>query len=409
MLGHLKPTLCGLSENGKAQYWQFYCSVCSSLRSQNNLAYSFLLNNEMTLLLAAFQSFIEKEAQQTKTSCPAKAYLSKNPTYSHKAIETAAKLSVLLGWIKILDWQTDKPRFYKKILVLKLNKKTKKIIPHLAEDSQKILNDYVAITKNNETNFQIIQEQSNILSKMLVKEIAAQIQNIENEEIIFIQNIFGKAGELIAIADHLIDLEKDIIGKQYNPIISYSEQKNTSLAEEYIKLRIEYNRLIYAIKELLPKTHQNFSEMMLASLHTLNNEVKKNTPQFMQAPETMEIVGRLQIAKSDFMGLGIASQTASDCCDSGCGEVCASICVSMACQACFQTCCNSLCDSDRRRNSSYNTNSNNTNNNNNPNYDPNNNPDNPYYDPNNPNNNSNNNSNNNQNNRRNNRQGGCCC
>ncbi len=410
MLGHLKPILCGLSETGKSQYWQYYCSVCASLRSENNLAYSFLLNNELTLVLAAFQNEIEQEAKSIRTVCPAKAYLGKNDALTHQSIEMAGKLSVILGWIKILDWQTDKPRFYKKIILHKVQKKVDKILPTLTENSLKIINDYVLMTKNDENDFEIIKKQSNDLSQTLVQEIA-QLTNATPEYIQDVKTLFGKAGEIIAVADHLIDVEADRYGKQYNPILFLAEQNKTPLAEEYIKLRIKYNRLQYAIREILPKTNRYFGEMMYKSLANLNQQVKKFTPAFMKEPETIEIAIRMNVAASDFMAVGATAQVAADCCDGACGEVCINICATVACQVCWQSCWSCLCQNNRNgggccdsnrnnnnNNSSSNSRNNNNSNNNNSNNNSgnnNNNSNDPYYDPNNPNNNNNNNNNNN--------------
>lgn len=400
MLGHLKPILCGLSEIGKSQYWQYYCSVCASLRSENSLAYSSLLNNELTLVLAAFQNEIEKESKSIRTACPAKAFLSKNDALTHQSIEMAGKLSVVLGWIKIIDWQTDKPRFYKKIILHKIQKKVDKILPTLSESTQKIINDYVLLTKNNETDFEMIRKQSNDLSQILVEEVA-KLTQATAEYTQNIKTLFGKAGELIAVADHLIDIEADRYGKQYNPILFLAEKNKTPLAEEYIKLRIEYNRLQYDIRDILPKTNQYFGEMMYQSLANLNQQVKKFTPAFMKEPETIEVATRMNIAEGDFMSVGATSQAAADCCDSGCGDVCVSMCASIACQVCWQSCWACLCQNNRNgggccdsnRNNNSNNNSNNNNNNNNSG-----NPNDPYYDPNNPNNNNNNNNNSGNNN-----------
>lgn len=415
MLGHLKPILCGLSETGKSQYWQYYCSVCASLRSQNSLAYSALLNNELTLVLAAFQTEIEQEAKAIKTACPAKAFLAKNDAITHQSIEMAGKLSVVLGWIKVVDWQTDKPRFYKKIILHKIQKKVSKIIPQLTLDTQNIINQYVELTKNDESDFEIIRKQSNDLSQALVQEVA-QLTKANTDYINIIKDLFGKAGEIIAVADHLIDIEADRYGKQYNPILFAAEKNNTPLAEEYIKLRMEYNRLQYAMREILPKTNQYFAEMMYQSLANLNQQVRKYTPPFMQEPQTIEVATRMNIAESDFMSVGATSQTASNCCNDGCGDVCISICASMACQVCFQSCVDcmcrssrngggsSCCDSNSSRSSSSSNNNNSSNsNNNNSNSNNNNNSNNSgYYDPNNPNTNPNNDPNNNNSNNNNN-------
>ena len=119
MLGHLKPHTCSLSSASQRAYKKYYCSICSSLRKQNNVSYTLFINNELTLVLLALQPYLSVQTtitQEAQTRCPALAFTQKNAISLHPAIDLAAQLSVLLGWIKVTDWAYDRPHFAKNLL-----------------------------------------------------------------------------------------------------------------------------------------------------------------------------------------------------------------------------------------------------------------------------------------------------
>jgi hypothetical protein len=348
MLGHLKPILCHLSQDSKALYWQFYCSGCHALRQENNLAYSLLLNHELTLLLYAFQDEY-KEANPIKTRCPATAFLFTKPSFSHTAMDKSAQLSIVLGWIKALDWNTDNPTLFHKTLLKSLSKKAKRIISSLQPSSQQTIAHYAQLTQENEQDFDLIRLQSRQLSQMLVDEIALCIDaNPETTNVI--RHLFGKAGELIAIADHLIDLEKDISGKQYNPIIYYSEKKQTSLAEEYISLKRNFHQLKYEIQSLLPSMNPLFVETFQQSLQQLEGKIRKYLPTCMKSEEAKEMIGRLQITQAGFSNMPPMINPSDECCDEVVAT-CLVACIQSACMCCCEEGCNNCCDgnSEERR------------------------------------------------------------
>jgi|GEM_PF-1630254 len=347
MLGHLQPSLCGLGIDDKENYQAFYCAICASLRQQYGTSYSLLLNNELTLLLAAFQTDLEA-LEEIKTNCPAAAFVVKQHAFAHPAIEVAGKLSVVLGWIKALDWHTDKPHFLKKLLLNTLQKKVKHILPTLLPKSKETVADYAQITLENEQDFSLIRTHSATLARMLVKEVARET-DAEPETITLLADIFGKAGELIAIADHLIDLDKDIAGKQYNPIAYYADQNKAPLAASYITLKVAYNHLKYSIQSLLPEANRAFAAAFQQSLHRLDSQIQKHLPACMHTEEARALIGQPQLAQASFANIPAMLPPASSCCDSQDCTICASSCLACSCQVCAnsnacQGCCDNMCD-----------------------------------------------------------------
>ena len=338
MLGHLKPNFCKSSIESKENYWEFYCSVCASLRKQHGTSYSLLLNNEITLILSAFQEEYA-QAQTIQTPCPASAFILKRFALSHQAIDMGANLSVLLAWIKALDWYSDKPNIFKKMLLQRLRRRANKILLALQPDSQAIVGEYARITQNNEQDFHLIRQQSNALARMLVQEIAIKVDAMP-ETTALLAELFGKAGELIDIADHLIDLEKDQQHNQYNPIVLQSEKKQLPIAQAYLQLKSEYYALRHSLFPLLIQTNQTFAEAFKRSIHRLDAQIDKNLPICMHTEEARQLVGKMQIAQASFAHLPSAIPPPNACCD----EACIGGCIGGCCQLCASGCCNDLCD-----------------------------------------------------------------
>ena len=125
MIGHLSPNTCGLSSQSKSNYRILYCSMCASLRKQNHLAYSFLINRELLLILTAIQDDIQEQPKHT-TPCPAKAYTGTQPILKNTAIDQASNMAILLLWLKIVDWASDDARWYHHLLKFSFQKKPEK-------------------------------------------------------------------------------------------------------------------------------------------------------------------------------------------------------------------------------------------------------------------------------------------
>jgi hypothetical protein len=354
MLGHLKPSLCQLSAQHKQLYWQFYCGGCANLRKQNGLGYSLLLSNELTLVLGAFAEYYQNLTLST-TACPATALLLRQKNFKHAAIDKASQLTIVLAWLKALDWQTDQPSFAKKILLKHLARQAQKVIPALLPESQNLLGEYAQLTQSNESDLAIIRQQSNRLSQMLVMEIA---QSIDCEELTKqrIAHLFGQVGELIVLADHLIDLEKDMYGKQYNPILVYANDNQVSLAEAYQWLVSDYRRLVYQIQALSTEESAFCQAILRASLQQLNVKVEKSFPLFLGDPQAESWQGKMTVVQAGFPHIPpeMVQATTDPCCDS-CINAMATACAAACCECSCRACSNALCTSreereERRRN-----------------------------------------------------------
>lgn len=343
MLGHLRPSLCQLNTADKAQYQNLYCSICASLRQQHSLPYSLFINNELTLVLLALRPYYE--TQSGTTPCPAALFTHKNPMSSHSAIDTAANLSVLLGWIKLTDTETDQPKFYKTLLRKALQGKIDQLLPHLSPDFQKILEQYLWLTKTNSKDEQAVRYHSGLLSQYAVLEIGKST-NISPIKLYPIADLFQYCGQLIATADHLIDIDDDLLQGQYNPIVETSKQRQIPLSEAYYQFLLQSNRLQIVVRDIARQLAKNgvikapFVSALQQSLKKIASDIRQKRPDFI-ATADLPISPDFVIARSDCSAIGTEScQCAQNSLEGASGiQVMAGQCpCGQCCNGCDQCC-----------------------------------------------------------------------
>lgn len=348
MLGHIKPTLCRLPQDINKHYWKYYCSVCSTLRSENNVAYGALLNNEITAILIAFAPYI-KNAKEGQTNCPAQFYLKKKNVLRDPVVELAGDLSIMLGWIKALDWQVDDPKIGKKLIVNLLEKKVNKFEYKISDELKNILKQYAELTVKNEVDFEIVKEQSGKLAYAIAKEIG-KATSATNSFIEYQAETFRCIGELINIADHLIDFNKDLNENNYNPIIYLTEKKDTSFYYEYKQLFADFIGLKKTIATRLDtETDDAFATVLNNSLIALNKKIKNATPDFVKEGNE-EVKEQYQLEYAECCDVcECCSCCEADCNGCDCGNC--DTCLDCGCCACdsassIAECCSSNKNSD---------------------------------------------------------------
>jgi hypothetical protein len=274
MLGHLKPRFCQLTSPSKQHYQQLYCSICYSLRQQFGLPASLLINHELTLSLAAFPDYVSMNTENC--ACPAKLFCKQKPILRAPLIDKAAALCLLLVWLKLVDSETDSPAFYKKFLSLSIETKIQPVLANLTPSTHQFIDSYLLLIRANSTDFSTTAKMSGLLAKQIFQELCQQNDNTQES----ITEITLLLGELITVADALLDLKKDIEYKQYNPIIMASEQNNSSLIQEYDLLKTDYNKLVQDIIAIIHSTDLKsvnplFCEILQQSLNNLSINIQR--------------------------------------------------------------------------------------------------------------------------------------
>ncbi len=272
MLGHLKPRFCQLTSASRQHYQHLYCSICYSLRQQFGLSASFFINHELTLSLAAFPDYATMNTENC--ACPAKLFCKQKPILRDPLIDKAAALCLLLVWLKLVDSETDSPAFYKKHLRQSIEHKVQPILAKLTPSTRQFIDSYLLLIRANSTDFSTTAKMSGLLAKQVFQELCHE--SADNQKAI--AEITLLLGELITVADALLDLKQDIKNQEYNPIISATEQNSTTLEVEYAFLKTAYEQLVQNIVELmraanLSKINPLFNEILQQSLHNLTGNI----------------------------------------------------------------------------------------------------------------------------------------
>ncbi len=321
MLGHLKPRTCQLSSTSKQHYQQLYCSICYSLRQQFGLAASFFINHELTLSLAAFPNYANFQTESC--ACPAKLFYKQKPILRDPSIDKAAQLCLLLAWLKLIDSETDKPAFYKKSLRLSIETKVQRVLVELSPATRQFIDSYLLLIRANSTDFTSTAKMSGLLAKQVFQELSKELG--DSQEVV--TEITLLLGELITVADALLDVKQDKQRQEFNPIIHAANQNGTTLEQEYTVLHTKYQSVIAQIKDKLDSSvNPLFCEILKLSLRNITSKIQ-------QTQQTMFALPIKKIKRGN-QPAGDYQPTRNEGCSSGCG----------GCFDCCECCGESNCD-----------------------------------------------------------------
>lgn len=266
MLGHLKPRRCQLSTHSKQHYQQLYCSLCFSLRQQFGLPASFLINHELTLSLAAFST--TQTLAKEQRACPAQLFCGQKTIVRDALVDKAARLCLLLVWLKLTDSDIDQPAWHKKALKSVLQQKVQGVLKELSPATQQFIDSYIQLIRANQ-DFSHTAKMSGLLAKQVFQELA------HDADYPIVADITLSLGELITLADALLDVQADLTQQQYNPIIEASAKNHSPLATEYLALQNDYLALVERIKQQLNDDSINplFKELLQQSLKNLTAKI----------------------------------------------------------------------------------------------------------------------------------------
>jgi len=328
MIGNIKPKLCDLPKNVKEEYLNIYCSLCAVLRKKYGFFSSFIINNEITLILLSLRNYFKPEIK--KTNCPAYLYLTKKTVFKDKIINQGIKWSLLLAWFASFDSYNDNPGFLTKLKYKYFNKQLLRLKKYLNDKEIKLLDSYNNTIKN-DNDFENTVKTSAKLACFIFNEISSY-SNIKKPEKEILAGIFYIIGELITIADSLLDIPVDLQKNNYNPMIS---DNNFNIYNSYLKYEDILNKKIDIIKNqfktLKEKNISNtiFTTVMENSLNNLCSRITviRHKLQYLSINPDGSI-GKKEIKilfpqkKYVFLKTDCCQQCCNDCCNNCCEQCC---------------------------------------------------------------------------------------
>ncbi|MGZ8219340.1 DUF5685 family protein [Methylomagnum sp.] len=106
---HQSPDLPPTPANPRRIPPSVLCSLCHSLRRQFGLPASLLISHELTIGLLAHADGLAASLEYQP--CPARLFCGTRPIIRHDPVDKAARMNLLLVWLKLVDWEADCRRF----------------------------------------------------------------------------------------------------------------------------------------------------------------------------------------------------------------------------------------------------------------------------------------------------------
>jgi hypothetical protein len=268
MLGHIKPPLCRLSPRAATRYRLLYCSLCLSLRRQFGLPFAALLNHEMNLsLLACADDF---DRPQESCACPARGFLGRRPMIAHPRVDLAARLNVLLVWLKLVDGAADGRGFAIRSAAWMMNRRLASFWGDLSDGLRDFIGEYVALIRTPSPDFRDIRQGSALLAGRVFHELAPAAA-------LPLREAASLMGEIVPVADALLDLGEDVRRGQYNPIVEAARRPGISLRDAREELHGDYLGLAERVRGALAQVSDNalFVEALDKSLSGLSHRLAR--------------------------------------------------------------------------------------------------------------------------------------
>jgi hypothetical protein len=338
MLGHIKPPLCRLQPPTRARYRHLYCSLCYSLRHQFGLPASLLVSHESVLGLLACGDGLA--APLESRACPARLFCGQRPVYRDALVDKAARLNLLLVWLKLADWEADSRRAPIGPLRRYAERRVRPILEELSRTTRDFLDQYLALLNIGRPQFSMVRAQSGALARTLFGELAPEPRAAT-------YGVMALVGEIIPVADALLDLPKDIARKQYNPIAEAAEREAVPLSQAYAGMQAEYQALTGQVRSTLAASGDaRLGEALMAGLARLSARIEATAGGLLIAPprrRRKEIPADAQPQSASCCGRAGDSLDCCDCCcECGCEAGDASHCSGLSCEG---GCCDGLaCD-----------------------------------------------------------------
>lgn len=207
-----------LTDDEKARYKNVYCGLCKALKTRHGQLGRLTLTYDMAFLILVLSSLYEP---QTCEGCE-RCFL--HPLKRHgcsisEITGYAADMNVALAYLNLLDdWHDDK-NFLSLLQAKLLKKKYKRVAalcPRQCQAMERCLSQL--------SQFERSGEQSPDTGAKLFGELMGEIFVWREDRWSgSLRSMAGSLGEFIYIMDAVVDLEKDIKKRSFNPLIALKE------------------------------------------------------------------------------------------------------------------------------------------------------------------------------------------
>lgn len=220
MYGYIRPFKPELRVREWETYQAVYCGLCAELKRRYGFAARFAVNYDFTFFIMLTA---KTEAEFDRIRCPGSGR-KKAHCFAGKATETAADLSIIMGWNRLRDSMED-DGFFRKLFVTRpamaimkrQYRRAAEIHEQFANNALKLLDELRDLEHNRENSASRMAEVfANALSA------AGEYADTDMERRIMTK-LLNAVGRLIYILDAADDFDEDRKGNRYNPLIYDTE------------------------------------------------------------------------------------------------------------------------------------------------------------------------------------------
>lgn len=216
MFGYVIANNEAMSPQEQQRYKSIYCGLCRTLEKRHGAMARMTLTYDMTFLILVLGSLYEPEAEKGCERCLPHP-LKKHDYHSSEITTYAADMNLALSYLKLLDdWYDDRNliSLFQSLVFKRRYRKILKLYPRqcgVIQSRMKVL-----------TELEDSKEADPDACARVFGELMAEVFVLHEDR--WSQSLRAMAaslGQFIYIMDAVIDLEKDIKKRRFNPLIGF--------------------------------------------------------------------------------------------------------------------------------------------------------------------------------------------
>ncbi len=244
MFGYVIPHKCELKIKDYELYRAYYCGVCKAIDKYYGVVSRFTLNYDITFLAVMLLAISDEKLDIKEERCIAHPIKSRKVVKANHILEYAADMNIILSYLNLVDkWEDDRSVLaLTGMAALKraFNKAAKKH-PVKTEAIKKRLRELSELEKEKCDSMDRAAEPfSKLMEEILLYEPICKDEGLKT----ILKWIGYNTGKWIYTIDALDDLEEDIKGGAYNPIIhrfEYNKEEDVKAFRQRIVKDLEFN------------------------------------------------------------------------------------------------------------------------------------------------------------------------
>ena len=252
MLGYVRIYKPDLKVREYEIYCGYYCGICKYIGKKYGQLPRMSLSYDAAFLAVLLDSVLEEPDKPTREHCIVH-HINKRTVVRNKSIEFAGDLMLILAWYKLLDDARDEGKTSAKAAAMLLRPKYRRLEKKYPDLCKGIGSHLAALSELEDKKCASIDEAAEAFAKIMeviFREGAAVLHETFAE-------IGYHMGKWIYLIDAMDDIEENIEGNTYNPLlyrfdyrgcVTGSEELAEETAEEFrarIRERVEFNLFHY--------------------------------------------------------------------------------------------------------------------------------------------------------------------